>query len=118
MWALDFEEQKSTRVTAALGVHGDYLFRFRAGDLLPTFRAEYRQEVKNGGETGVRYSDWTESPRYSVELAPYDDKNLVLGVGVTWRGVNGVNWSVDYEGTTVNDTAQDGRVRLSLGVKF
>jgi len=51
-------------------------------------------------------------------LAPYDDKNLVLGVGVTWRGVNGVNWSVDYEGTTVNDTAQDGRVRLSLGVKF
>ncbi|MGH3711708.1 MAG: autotransporter outer membrane beta-barrel domain-containing protein, partial [Pseudonocardiaceae bacterium] len=118
MWKLRFEEQKSTRVTAAAGVQGDYLFRFRSGDLSPTFRAEYRHEVKNGGQTGVRYAEWEDSPRYGIELAPYDDRNLVAAVGVKWEAVGGARFSVNYETTLINRSAQDGRLRMEFSVKY
>ena len=118
LWALDFAEQTSSQVRAALGVHGDYLFQYRTGALKPTFRVEYLHDLKNGGAAGVRYADWAASPLYQIELAPYDDRNLRLGLGLLWEGVDGVAFGFEYEGTVLNDTAQQSRLRLDLSVKY
>ncbi|WP_338578707.1 Ig-like domain-containing protein (plasmid) [Brevundimonas olei] len=118
LWSLEFETQKSTRVIAALGVHGDYLFRWRSGDLSPTFRAEYRHELKNSGSAAIRYADWDDSPRYVLEPSAYDDRNLVMGVGVKWESVSGSRFSVEYEASAFNHTAQSGRWQVSYSRKY
>lgn len=118
LWALDFAEQNSSQVRAALGVHGDYLFSYRTGDLKPSFRVEYQHDLKNGGTAGVRYADWTDSPDYMIELAPYDDRNLRLGAGLAWEAIDGTRFGVEYESTVMNSTAQSGRWRVEFSKKF
>lgn len=118
LWALEFAEQNSSQVRAALGVHGDYLFSYRTGDLKPSFRVEYLHDLKNGGTAGVRYADWTESPDYMIELAPYDDRNLRLGAGLAWEAIDGTRFGLEYESTVMNSTAQSGRWRIEFSKKF
>ena len=118
LWSLEFEEQKSTRVIAALGVHGDYLFRWRSGDLSPTFRAEYRHELKNSGSAAIRYADWDDSPRYVTDPSAYDDRNLVLGAGVKWESVGGSRFLIEFEASAFNHTTQSGRWQVSYTRKY
>ena len=118
IWALDFKQQNSSQVRAALGVHGDYPIQYRSGVLKPRFRVEYLHDLKNGGAAGVTYADWAASPLYQIELARYDDRNLRLGLGLLWEGVDGVAVGFEYDGTVLNDTAQQGRLRLDFSIKY
>lgn len=118
LWALIFEEQRSSRVRGVLGLRGDYLIERATGELRPNFRMEYLYDLKSGGQAGVKYADWIDSPLYQIQLNRYDDQNLLLGLGLRWDGKNGHGWAIGYEGTVRNEAAQSGTLRLDYSVKY
>lgn len=117
VWALSYGAQSSTKLTAIAGVHGDYLIRRQHGDLLPTFRAEARQDLQNAGRATMRYADWSDSPVYGLDLAAYAKQSLLLGVGLEWRTRGGAAAGVDYE-QVFSDQGPTAAIRFRVSTRF
>jgi uncharacterized protein YhjY with autotransporter beta-barrel domain len=117
-WALTYDSQKSSKTTAVVGLHGDYLFRIRGGELSPTARFEYRQDVQKTGSQTVRYADWQDSPTYTVDSSIGASKSLTTGLGFKWKSKGGLEAGAEYEATFANDHSRGGRLKIMGAFKF
>ena len=92
--------------------------RLDRGLLSPSFRAEYRLALSDAGKAEVSYADWLDSPLYQVGLASYDNRRLMLGLGLRWTGFNGWSLSVDADSSVADSGGQDIGLRASGSTKF
>ena len=117
-FALRFRKQSTDQLTGAFGLRGEYDVRLDRGLLSPSFRAEYRLALSDAGKAEVSYADWLDSPLYQVGLASYDNRRLMLGLGLRWTGFNGWSLSVDADSSVADSGGQDIGLRASGSTKF
>ena len=117
-FALRFNRQSLDQVTGVLGLRGEYGIQMDAGLLSPSFRAEYRAALSGAGKSEVVYADWLASPVYQVGVASYDDRRLMLGLGLRWTGVNGWSFSADADSSVADSGGDAMGVRIGGSGKF
>ena len=117
-FALRFNRQSLDQMTGVLGLRGEYGIQMDAGLLSPSFRAEYRAALSGSSKAQVAYADWLASPIYQIGVATYDDRRLMLGLGLRWTGINGWSFSADADSSVADNGGDALGVRVNASGKF
>ncbi|MBX9802944.1 MAG: IPT/TIG domain-containing protein [Caulobacteraceae bacterium] len=116
-WALSYASRDVESLQGVVG--GRYIWSRIGRDSIwtPGVRAEYRQELAEGGLQALRYADWVGGPVYQIDQSSWDRGELNLGFGLDVQTLSG--WVATGEVTgRFSDGQTLGSVRLGLSRKF
>ena len=113
LYALAYDEQTSRTVTGAIGLRGDYAFKSRFGQAMPSFRIEYSYDLQGSGSQRIRYADWLDGNVYSLAASPLDRNRMLYGLGLDLLRASGMRLGLGYEGMLSGDqTSSTLRVKM------
>jgi uncharacterized protein YhjY with autotransporter beta-barrel domain len=116
-WALSYAERDVESLQGVVG--GRYVWSRIGRDSVwtPSFRAEYRQELGEGGLQALSYADWVGGPVYQIDQSGWERGELNVGVGLNVQTNSG--WTATGElGGRLSEGQTLGTVRLGLSRKF
>ncbi len=116
-WALSYAERDVESLQGVIGTRYAWSRINRDSVWTPSVRAEYRQELAEGGLQSLRYADWAGGPVYQIDQSSWDRGELNLGFGLNVQTNSG--WTATGElGGRMSDGQSLGTVRLGLSRKF
>jgi hypothetical protein len=116
-WALSYAERDVESLQGVIGTRYVWSRINRDSVWTPSVRAEYRQELAEGGLQSLRYADWAGGPVYQIDQSSWDRGELNLGFGLNVQTTSG--WAATGElGARLSEGQSLGTVRLGLSRKF
>ncbi len=96
-YGLTFSKQKADEMNVSAGLRAEYVHRMARGVLLPRARAELTQILSQTGTSRVSYTSLVDGPSFAIDGTPTGMTSVLGGLGLTWRGDNGWDLSIDVE---------------------
>ncbi|MFZ3005439.1 MAG: IPT/TIG domain-containing protein [Phenylobacterium sp.] len=113
LWALTYQSQEVSSLTATLGLRADFHRKVSIGELSPRMRFEYSHDFEGAADAGVSYADWQGGPVYRMVVEGLDRDVARIELGVDLRLDNGMRFGLDLD-NLLGATSQSHGVRLSI----
>ena len=116
-WALSYAERDVESLQGVVGSRYVWSRTGRDSVWTPSVRAEYRQELAEGGLQGLRYADWAGGPLYQIDQSGWERGELNLGLGLNVQTTSGWQGTAEFGGR-FSEGQTLGTLRLGLSRKF